>query len=81
MSLVPREQETLAAIENRLRATDPRFAAMFRLLDTLGPRSQGTAWVFGSVWLARHGTVAAIGLLTSAIMVLTGSVVAGLILA
>lgn len=38
MSLAPNEQRTLTEIENRLRRSDPRLAAMFGLLTTGGVR-------------------------------------------
>jgi hypothetical protein len=81
MSLAPREQETLAAIENQVLATDPRFATMFRVLDALGPRSEGPLWVFLSVWVARRGKLAATVLLAVVVMVLTAAAAAGVILA
>lgn len=55
MSLAPREQERLTAIENQLRATDPRFAAMFRTLGGLSHRRRAPVWVSMSVWVARRG--------------------------
>ena len=79
MSLAPREQETLAAIENRLGATDPRFAAVFRLLGD--PHSHRCLCVFLSVWVARHGKMAAFAVLTFIVAVCTGSAIAGLLLA
>jgi len=81
MSLAPREQEALTAIENQVRATDPRFAAMFRVLEALGPRSEGYLWVLLSVWVARHGKLVATVLLALVVMVLTAAAAAGVILA
>jgi hypothetical protein len=81
MSLAPRERETLAAIENQVHATDPRFAAMFRLLGKLGPRGQGPRWVFLSVWIARPGVIRATILLATIVMLLIACAVAGALLA
>lgn len=81
MGLAPRERETLAAIENQLRTSDPRFATMFQLFDNLGPRSQGHLWVFLSVWLARYGMSRALMLLAAIATLVTTCAVAGVVLA
>jgi hypothetical protein len=81
MSLVPREQETLTAIENRFHLTDPRFAAMFRLLGSVGPRTPGPLWVFLSVRVARRGVVRVITELATIVTLLTACAVAAALLA
>jgi Protein of unknown function (DUF3040) len=80
MSLAPRERETLAAIENQLRASDARFAAMFRLFENQDPRLQRPAWVAVSVWVARRGLANVIVLLAAVVTLLvTCAVVAALL--
>ncbi|HEY7260178.1 MAG TPA: DUF3040 domain-containing protein [Trebonia sp.] len=75
MSLVPREQERLTAIENQLRATDPRFAAMFRMLSDLSRRRKAPVWVSMSVLVARRGRADVIILLAT-IVTLIGTLAA-----
>ena len=80
MSLAPRERETLAAIENQLRATDPRFAAMFLVFADRDLRSRRRLWVSMSVWVARRGLINVIILLaTIATLLTTGAVAAALL--
>ena len=81
MSLVPREQETLTAIENRFRITDPQFAAMFTPLGSPALSRQGSLRVFLAVWVGRYGKPAAFALLAFILVVCTGSAIAGLLLA
>lgn len=71
MSLAPREQEELTAIESELRATDPRFAVMFGVFDNRDVRGQGRLSVFLSVWVARRGLANAIIALATIMMPLT----------
>lgn len=72
MSLAPREQERLTAIENQIRASDPRFAAMFRLLDNASRRGHRRPLVFLSVRLARRG-IANVIILVATVVTLIGT--------
>ena len=81
MSLVPREQETLSAIESQFHATDPRFAAMFRLLASVGPRMPGPLWVLVSVRVARRGLPSVIVELAAVVTLLTTCAVVAALLA
>lgn len=81
MSLAPREQEALAAIENEFRATDPRFAVTFEVFDNRGLRGKGRLCVFLSVWVARRGSANVIILLVTIVTLLTACAVAVALLA
>lgn len=81
MTFAPREREQLAAIENQFRATDPRFAAMFQLLDRLGRHAKGSHLVFVSVWLARYGRAAAFVLLAVIALLIAAPVIVAALLA
>lgn len=85
MALAPREREKLAAIETRFNVTDPGFAAMFRLLGSLGRHRsryrKGHQGAFLSVWLARYGWGAAIMLLGTIAMLLAVCAAAAAVLA
>lgn len=81
MSLAPREQQTLTAIETQLQLTDPRFADMFRVFDKHGSRSQRHLPVFLAMWLARNGWAAAIMLLATVATLFSTIAVAAAVLA
>lgn len=81
MGLAPRERETLTAIEDGFRATDPRFAAMFLMLGNLGRRGKGRLRTSASVWAARRGAVNVIMLLLTVLTLLTTCAVAAALLA
>jgi hypothetical protein len=81
MTLAPQEREKLAAIETQFRATDPRFATMFQLLDKLGRHAKGAHLVFLSVWLARTGWAAALVLLATTATLIAAPVVVAALLA
>lgn len=81
MTLAPREREKLAAIEDRFRANDPRFAKMFQLLDKLGRHAKGGPVVFLSVRLARTGWAAALMLAAAIAMLIAAPAIAAALLA
>ena len=82
MSLAPREQGKLAAIENALRAKDPRLEAMFRAWDKRdpgdGPQLRRMSL---SPCAARRGRGAAIIVLATIVVLLTTCAVAIALLA
>jgi Protein of unknown function (DUF3040) len=82
MSLAPRERETLAAIENQLRANAPRLEAMFRVFerDPRG-RGRGLLWVSISLCVARRGPGNVIILLATIVTLLATWAVAIALLA
>lgn len=81
MSLAPREQERLTAIENQLRATDPRFAAMFRMLGDLSRRRKAPCWVSMSVWMGRRGRANVIILLATIVTLIAAFAAGAAVLA
>ena len=80
MSLAPREQETLAAIENQLRANAPRLEAMFRAFER-DPRGQRQLWVSVSLCVARRGPGSVLILLAVIVTLLATCAVAIALLA
>jgi Protein of unknown function (DUF3040) len=80
MSLAPRERETLAAIENQLRANDPRLEAMFRVFDR-DPRGWRQPRVSVSLCVARRGPGSVIILLATIVTLLAACAVAIALLA
>jgi hypothetical protein len=76
MSLAPRERETLAAIEDQLRANAPRLEAMFRVFGKRDPRSRRQLWVSISLCVARRGPGNLFILLATVVTLLTMCAVA-----
>ncbi|MBO0817245.1 MAG: DUF3040 domain-containing protein [Actinobacteria bacterium] len=81
MSLAPREQERLTAIENQLRTTDPRFAAMFRMLGGDSHRRKAPVWVSMSVWMGRRGRASVIVVLATIVTLIAAFAAAAAVLA
>lgn len=81
MSLAPREQETLAAIENALRANAPGLEAMFRVFGSRDPRSRRQLWMSLSLCVARRGPGNVVILLVTIVTLLATCAVAVALLA